>query len=77
VVLADAVRCGLQIRVRDLSVAAAATSSPLPPQYMTCYRGWLVLGWPCAYCGSRHVLFDGGEAELLKAVSYQTNVHRV
>ena len=36
----------LQIWMRDLAVAAAATSSPLPKQYLTYYRRWFALGWP-------------------------------
>jgi uncharacterized membrane protein len=36
----------LQIWMRDLAVAAAATSSPLPPQYKKFYGRWFALGWP-------------------------------
>jgi uncharacterized membrane protein len=36
----------LQIRMRNLAVAAAATSSPLPPEYKRYYRWWFALGWP-------------------------------
>jgi uncharacterized membrane protein len=36
----------LQIRMRDLAVAAAATSSPLPVAYQKYYRWWFALGWP-------------------------------
>jgi uncharacterized membrane protein len=36
----------LQIRMRDLAVAAAATSSPLPMEYQKLYRCWFALGWP-------------------------------
>jgi uncharacterized membrane protein len=36
----------LQIRMRDLAVAAATSSSPLPAEYKKYYRWWFVLGWP-------------------------------
>jgi uncharacterized membrane protein len=36
----------LQKRMRDLAVAAAATSSPLPLEYKKYYRCWFALGWP-------------------------------
>jgi uncharacterized membrane protein len=36
----------LQIRMRDLAVAAATTSSPLPTEYKKYYRWWIALGWP-------------------------------
>jgi uncharacterized membrane protein len=36
----------LQIWMRDLAIAAAATSSPLPGQYGKYYRWWFALGWP-------------------------------
>jgi uncharacterized membrane protein len=36
----------LQIRMRNLAVAAAATSSPLPVEYKRHYLWWFVLGWP-------------------------------
>jgi uncharacterized membrane protein len=36
----------LQIWMRDLAIAAAAASSPLPPEYERYYRRWLALGWP-------------------------------
>jgi uncharacterized membrane protein len=36
----------LQMRMRDLAVAAAATSSPLPAEYQKYYRRWFALGWP-------------------------------
>jgi uncharacterized membrane protein len=36
----------LQIWMRDLAVAAAAASSPLPSQYQKYYRRWFALGWP-------------------------------
>ena len=36
----------LQIRMRDLAAAAAATLDPLPSQYHRYYRWWFALGWP-------------------------------
>jgi uncharacterized membrane protein len=36
----------LQIWMRDLAIAAAATSSPLPEQYRKYYRWWFALGCP-------------------------------
>lgn len=36
----------LQMRVRDLAVAAAADGGPLPPLYRIYMRRWFVLGWP-------------------------------
>jgi uncharacterized membrane protein len=36
----------LQIWMRDLAIAAAATWSPLPRQYGKYYRWWFALGWP-------------------------------
>jgi uncharacterized membrane protein len=36
----------LQIRMRNLAIAAAASSSPLPAEYYRYYRWWFVLGWP-------------------------------
>jgi len=36
----------LQIWMRNLAVAAAATSRPLPPEYKKYYRWWFALGWP-------------------------------
>jgi len=36
----------LQIGMRDLAAAAAASSSPLPAAYQNHYRRWFVLGWP-------------------------------
>jgi uncharacterized membrane protein len=36
----------LQIRLRDLAVAAATSSSPLPVEYKQYYRWWFALGWP-------------------------------
>jgi uncharacterized membrane protein len=36
----------LQIRMRDLAVAAATSSSPLPVEYKQYYRWWFALGWP-------------------------------
>jgi uncharacterized membrane protein len=36
----------LQIRLRDLAVAAATSSNPLPVEYKQYYRWWFALGWP-------------------------------
>jgi len=36
----------LQLRVRDLSAAAARAGSPLPDAYHRCMHWWFVLGWP-------------------------------
>ena len=36
----------IQIRVRDLARAAAASGAPLPPDYHVQMRRWFVLGWP-------------------------------
>jgi uncharacterized membrane protein len=36
----------LQVRMRNLAIVAAATSSPLPPEYEKYYRWWFALGWP-------------------------------
>lgn len=36
----------IQIRLRDLARAAAATGAPLPEQYDRLYRVWLALGFP-------------------------------
>lgn len=36
----------LQIQMRDLAAAAAASSSPLPEEYARHYRRWFALGWP-------------------------------
>jgi uncharacterized membrane protein len=36
----------LQLRVRDLSAAAARDGRALPAAYYTCMRWWFALGWP-------------------------------
>ncbi len=36
----------LQIRARDLAVAAARDGTPLPPAYFRAMRWWFWLGWP-------------------------------
>jgi uncharacterized membrane protein len=36
----------LQIRARDLAVAAAAVGQALPEAYHRCMRAWFRLGWP-------------------------------
>jgi uncharacterized membrane protein len=46
----------LQIRMRDMAVAAAATASALPPAYRRCYRWWFALGWP-AFLGVLFVFY--------------------
>lgn len=40
----------LQLRLRDMAVAAAAMGGPLPPEYDRYYRWWFALGWP-AFAG--------------------------
>ena len=37
---------GIQIRLRDLARAAAATGAPLGPDYHRLFRWWFVLGFP-------------------------------
>lgn len=36
----------LQVRARDLAVAADARGEPLPPAYFRAMRWWFWLGWP-------------------------------
>lgn len=36
----------IQVRIRDLAVAAARDNTPLPPAYFRMMRVWFVLGWP-------------------------------
>ena len=36
----------IQMRIRDLAVAAVARGAPLPPDYQTLFRRWFVLGIP-------------------------------
>ena len=36
----------IQVRLRDLALAAARTSSPLPPEYHRLYRIWFACGFP-------------------------------
>ena len=36
----------IQIRVRNLATEAAATDTPLPPEYYRLMRWWFGLGWP-------------------------------
>ncbi len=36
----------LQTRMRDLSLAAHAAGTELPPEYRRCMRIWFALGWP-------------------------------
>lgn len=40
----------LQIRMRDLAIAAANAGSELPPAYFRHYEWWRALGWP-AFAG--------------------------
>jgi uncharacterized membrane protein len=46
----------LQIWMRDLAVAAAKTSSPLPVEYKKYYRWWFALGWP-AFIGVLFIFY--------------------
>jgi len=46
----------LQVWMRDLAVAAAASSSPLPLAYKKYYRWWFALGWP-AFIGVLFILY--------------------
>jgi len=46
----------LQIRMRDLALAAAASSSPLPVEYRKYYRWWFALGWP-AFIGVLFIFY--------------------
>ena len=36
----------LQIRARDLALAAASSGQALPPAYFSAMRWWFALGWP-------------------------------
>jgi len=36
----------LQMRMRDLARAAAASGAPLPPRYWRCFTAWVALGFP-------------------------------
>jgi uncharacterized membrane protein len=36
----------LQIRMRDMALAAQTAQSPLPAAYRRYYRCWFALGWP-------------------------------
>jgi uncharacterized membrane protein len=40
----------IQVRMRDLAVAARDKGEPLPPQYHRLFRRWFALGWP-AFAG--------------------------
>ncbi len=40
----------IQIRMRNLAVAARDKGAPLPPQYHRLFRYWFALGWP-AFAG--------------------------
>jgi len=46
----------LQIRARDLAVAAAAGGTPLPPEYHRVMRLWFGLGWP-AFLGTMAIFW--------------------
>ncbi|GGX73576.1 DUF2269 family protein [Massilia dura] len=39
----------LQMRLRDLSAAAAAANTPLPPLFWRCFKVWVVLGIPAFF----------------------------
>ena len=36
----------MQMRMRDLAVAAASRQEPLPPRYYRLYRAWFAFGFP-------------------------------
>ena len=36
----------IQMKLRDMAIAAARDGTPLPPRYHTLYRIWFALGWP-------------------------------
>jgi uncharacterized membrane protein len=36
----------MQIRMRDLAMAAASAQAPLPPEYHTLFRQWFLFGFP-------------------------------
>jgi uncharacterized membrane protein len=40
----------LQLRLRDMAVAAAEQGTALPPEFHRAYRLWFLLGWP-AFAG--------------------------
>ena len=46
----------LQIRARDLAVAAVAGGTPLPPEYHRVMRLWFGLGWP-AFLGTMAIFW--------------------
>jgi len=46
----------LQIRTRDLAVAAADAGTPLPPEYHRVMRLWFGLGWP-AFLGTMAIFW--------------------
>jgi len=46
----------LQIWMRDLAVAAATSSSPLPVEHKKYYRWWCALGWP-AFIGVLYIFY--------------------
>jgi uncharacterized membrane protein len=39
----------LQMRLRDLSAAAAAANAPLPPAFWRYFKGWIILGIPAFF----------------------------
>ena len=46
----------LQIRMRDLTIAAARQELPLPGEYHRLYRWWFALGWP-AFLGVLSIFY--------------------
>lgn len=45
----------IQIRLRRIATAAAASGAPLPPEFARLYRVWFTLGWP-AFAGVLGIL---------------------
>lgn len=36
----------LQVKIRDITIAAAQENTPLPPAYYRYFKWWFFLGWP-------------------------------